>query len=117
MAEKTFRQKVQAMADKELARLKAKKKQYWEEWQFDGIVSREKKYNEINDKIDEIEAVLDPVDAKYLRTVKRERDGLQTAISLFKTRIKNFEQEEIRKENADKDLINRVMSIVNTYFP
>lgn len=115
--QKTFRQKVQAMADKELAKLEAKKKQYWEEWQLDGIVSRKKKYHEIEDKIDEIEAVLDPVDAKYLRTVKRERDELQTAISLFKVRIKNFEQEESRKENTDKALIEQLMSIVNTYFP
>lgn len=117
MAEKTFRQKVQAMADKELARLEAKKKQYFEEWQFDGLVSSGKKYSDIKDKITEIELVLDPVDAKYLRMVKRERNELKTAISMFKTRIKNFEQEEIRKENADKDLINRVMSIVRTYFP
>lgn len=114
--EKTFRQKVQAMADKELAKLNAKKKQYWEEWQIDGIVSREKNYNKIKDKIDEIEDVLDPVDAKYLRTVKRERDELQIAINQFKARIKKFEQEEARKNNADKALIYRLTSIVNAYF-
>ncbi len=117
MAEQTFRQKVQAMADKERAKLEAKKKQYWEEWMLDGIISRERLYNKTQEKIDEIDLVLHPVSARELRDIKRDRNELEISIRQFKMRMASLEKDELQKENPDKALLETVMSIVNTYFP
>lgn len=115
--EKTFRQKVKDMADKEIAKLEEKKKRYFEEWQYDGIVASGRKYEEIEEKIHGIEDVLDPVSGRELRQLRQELNELDNGIRQFKERMKRLEQDEMKKDNPDKELIGAVMGIINAYLP
>lgn len=113
----TFRQKVQAMATKERAKLEAKKKQYWEEWQLDGIIASERKYAAVEDQLTEIDDVLEPVTVRELRALRQEVTELDGAIRQFKDRMKRLEQEERKKAQPDAGLLEQVIGIINAYLP